>query len=431
MKRDQDKTEAILKEAETKLFDIETQRKTLRAELDAQLRREWEVKARLEIDRQVELETDRLRRLFETEVNKRVAIELEQDPNHSEKPRSLTPSLDDDRSTVHSTTTATSHSTVGSDSEFPSQTDISSLSLDSPFTSKPQKPLLKSTRTPLVRAYTIANYAASPADVQMVDPSPMSIASLALSPRKDSKGQKPSRLRPNIFSTGDAALEQVNESPACHSPIASDFDEYATNSGDDEELENFLALPSPTRDPFKPRGLQTKKMVRGEANAARLANIPNQFSSKTNPALASNTGISMNIKRPVSAVPVVTTSPSRKTMPSPGLRAKTAIGAARVPAITENGSPLKRTSSRESGVQLKQGNAGMLRAAVRNQLHGRTLVELAQARAGGDREKAPMAPYSRVAVKITEEDVPIWDPEQDEMPSPFLQRGRMVRSALR
>lgn len=58
---------------------------------------------------------------------------------------------------------------------------------------------------------------------------------------------------------------------------------------------------------------------------------------------------------------------------------------------------------------------------------GRTLVELAQARAGGISqaqkiEKDLGEDSSKENLRSSGE-VPIWDPERDEMPSPFLVRG--------
>ena len=60
---------------------------------------------------------------------------------------------------------------------------------------------------------------------------------------------------------------------------------------------------------------------------------------------------------------------------------------------------------------------------------GRTLVELAQARAGG----RPISMDGGKAMKDRPErldrempPVPVWDPERDEMPSPFLTRARRV-----
>jgi NIMA (never in mitosis gene a)-related kinase len=68
---------------------------------------------------------------------------------------------------------------------------------------------------------------------------------------------------------------------------------------------------------------------------------------------------------------------------------------------------------------------------------GRTLVELAQARAGGrpvevsDGNKSPepkgRAFAARMAEKAAEKgEPPVWDPEKDEMPSPFLRKVRRV-----
>ena len=67
----------------------------------------------------------------------------------------------------------------------------------------------------------------------------------------------------------------------------------------------------------------------------------------------------------------------------------------------------------------------MLKAVVNRNMQnagGRTLVELAQARAGMPSqaqkiEKVDLYGASR------KENVPVWDPERDEMPSPFLARG--------
>jgi NIMA (never in mitosis gene a)-related kinase len=68
---------------------------------------------------------------------------------------------------------------------------------------------------------------------------------------------------------------------------------------------------------------------------------------------------------------------------------------------------------------------------------GRTLVELAQARAGGrplSMDIGKPLHGVKLAADQTERDlppVPIWDPEKDEMPSPFLIRGAWVMRNLR
>ena len=74
------------------------------------------------------------------------------------------------------------------------------------------------------------------------------------------------------------------------------------------------------------------------------------------------------------------------------------------------------------------GGDGMYKAVMQRNMGGRTLVELAQARAGGggrvegggDNEDL-MKPSS-----FADEPAAVWDPERDEMPSPFLARGRKV-----
>jgi NIMA (never in mitosis gene a)-related kinase len=77
----------------------------------------------------------------------------------------------------------------------------------------------------------------------------------------------------------------------------------------------------------------------------------------------------------------------------------------------------------------------MLKTAMQNRLQGRTLVELAQARTApistlSDKEMLKPASKSdgaiKLAVNIAENEAPIWDPERDEMPSPFLVRTRAL-----
>jgi len=123
-------------------------------------------------------------------------------------------------------------------------------------------------------------------------------------------------------------------------------------------------------------------------------------------------------KRPVSAVPVITTSPQRHR---PGPDSPTRLARNRT---FEETSPIRKAANALGFRSKKEepvGNASMAKAAMRNQtngVHGRTLVELAQARAGA-------VPRADKLDKMRP-DCAVWDPEQDEMPSPFLQRGRKV-----
>lgn len=60
---------------------------------------------------------------------------------------------------------------------------------------------------------------------------------------------------------------------------------------------------------------------------------------------------------------------------------------------------------------------------------GRTLVELAQARAGGRPLSMDLGKGVKLAVERMDRElppVPVWDPERDEMPSPFLSRTKRV-----
>lgn len=57
-----------LQEAEARALNMEAEK----ARFEASLRREWEVKARLEIDRQIQIETEKLRKKFDFEVRSQV-----------------------------------------------------------------------------------------------------------------------------------------------------------------------------------------------------------------------------------------------------------------------------------------------------------------------------------------------------------------------
>ena len=85
------------------------------------------------------------------------------------------------------------------DMDFPSSTDLTELSVDSP---EPVKPLKKSARGGFARAQTFAGQMGqapgTPMDIEMAEPSPISIASLSLSPRRNGGVKAPMRGA-NIF----------------------------------------------------------------------------------------------------------------------------------------------------------------------------------------------------------------------------------------
>jgi hypothetical protein len=423
--KEKEAAEKKMKEAEDRMKSMET---AIRPEIESSVRREWEVKARLEIDRQVAMEVERLEKIFEAEISKRV-----EQLAAAAQPRSLTPSAEvsEPQQEVPAPTSLGTNDADSSD--FPSGTDLSSFSIESPPSfSKPPK---RSTRTPFTRAHTFATNAvtvASPKDVQMVDPSPMSIASLSLSPRKN--GQAQQHPKGNIFAAAEERWQPTNAS-SFNTPNGSDIED-SLGADDEDEDDELPVLPSPTRDPFKQLnkrpGMARQKIL--PANTKRLASAPNLFVNAN----------AANVKRPSSAVPVVATSPARRGGTSP-TRPRSAVGpmgvmSSKVPVAGDSGSPVRKTGGALKDANNKansNGNSkgeGLLKAALsRNQLQGRTLVELQQARAGGisEREK-PISKSDgaiKVAVRMLESEAPVWDPEQDEMPSPFL--VRTARPSLR
>ncbi|KAF2454655.1 kinase-like domain-containing protein [Lineolata rhizophorae] len=430
LRKEKELVSKSLKDLNDKTIRLESERESMRVEIDAMLRREWEVKARLEIDRQVAMELDRLRRTFDTEVDRRVSetVEVERRRVSSLSIENYGPIVEEDPSRP-SAPVAEGHlahvstSTSGEPSDFPSATDISSLSIESPKAN--DKLLKRSHRTPFARAQT--TYVASPMDVQMADPSPMSIASLSLSPRRNGSGSQKNATQPrparNIFvaaATGGIAGKEKWEptnassfpSPEPRSP-SSDIDGV-----DDDDDDGFPVVPSPTRaksncgnDPFKALapGRRPGVLRQKTAPAQRFASAPNfgaPLSSKPQ-------------SRPPTNTPAPARSPSRRK--------------SKLPGANEKGSPTKKPGSRElpyancnkedknSGLKSKKGNEDMFRAALRNNIQGRTLVELAQGRAADKHVDND----GIVMVKgITDKDeVAVWDPEVDEMPSPFLVRG--------
>lgn len=506
LKAEKDLATKQLKDAQEAVASIETQKQDMRIDIEAQVRREWEVKARLEIDRQVQAEMKRLQDAFEEEVSRRVAegilayqtqhqaqqllqqqqqqqaappaVSTQQPPPPDYSIRSSTPTIDEEDDIP--ALPKASFSTLAEDSEFPSQTDLSTLSIDEqdspslvrksaiPAYMKPKR----ATRTPLTRAKTM--FAAprdSPMDIVMASPSPIQIASLSLSPRRDAaatanaqQSQNSSSMFPrgNIFAQAaghfppptqthkksifgpadeideDLVLAALNKDvPIPSSPSLSSPDRQRpssapeTNDNDDEDDSLALpALPSPTRsgDPFKalhpqqrpgpgplsaaPRAKATG--AAGKVTAGRLASAPGWVgggSAKDLPSSARPHSRGAGPTQVRSTVPVVATSPTRP-------RSSKFLG-----GLAAQTSPARKTANSD--------------------LRGRTLVELAQARGapgdgssvlsngngrGGTKTAANPANAIALSAKLA---LPAeWDPERDEMPSPFLVRSKAIGQRL-
>ncbi|KAI9817578.1 MAG: G2-specific serine/threonine protein kinase [Pycnora praestabilis] len=401
---------AMRKEAEatSKIQRLETEKVKIREDIEASLRREWEVKARLEIDRQIQLELERLHKKFDAEVHEKVAIEVRKQMKDLKMAKDHAPvaTLPLDVSMSSSINTAT-------DTDFPSITDLSELSPESPISVK-SKALKKGTRTPFARAQTFN--VGSPVDVQMGEPSPMCIASLSLSPRRNSGATAGTDLSKNIF----AGAEKRWEPTIAYS--------------EDEDEDDLPPLPSPTRqkapkDPFK--GPTRPGMLRQKtAPLQKLNNQPNIFgalptkvqSQPVLPTLSSYAGDILTDKH--------RTSPNR---PVPRQMLSTTLA-------NDSGSPVRKTQAKvitnKAGHNPNAGGEDMFKAVMQRNMGGRTLVELAQARAGGrtlgdspspEKKLSREPPGSgemtiKFAARLAEREV-VWDPEKDEMPSPFLVRG--------
>ena len=391
LKKREEVTLQKAREAEQAVSRFEKEKQQMKAEIENTVRREWEVKARLEIDRQVQVELDKLRKRFDLEVQDRVATEVEKPKRHSSHK---------EETGVHSNRASQSSTSTGDYTDMPSSTDISQLSLESP-SSKENKPQKRETRTPFTRSKTVME---SPMDIQMTEPSPMSIASLSLSPRRTS-GSAPGR---NIFAEGERNRGKWEPNLAC---------------SDDEE-DDIPDLPSPTRSRVK----------------------PDPFKAPSRPLLRQNTAALM--QKLSTQPPLFPSNPSRLPQASGSTQSDSRHGEAKsrsphrrlskIPSsanlAADAGSPTRKTGVRQLPSKANGGGEEMFKAVMQRNMGGRTLVELAQARAGGRpiEDVKRCASDSRAtgqsqAMKVQEREPPaVWDPEKDEMPSPFLARGRKV-----
>ncbi|PQE05916.1 putative NIMA kinase protein [Rutstroemia sp. NJR-2017a BVV2] len=397
-----------IKEIEERTAKLEAERAAMRAEIDSSLRREWEVKAQLEINRLVQVEVENLRNQFDEEVRLRVEEELQKSSN------SANTSISEGDSTARDLYNSREYldpaSSVGSTGDdYSTTTDLT----DHSMSPEPSKILKKSTRTPFSRAQTM--FAGTPMDIEMADPSPICIASLSLSPRRNNGTKAPSSGR-NIFAQANINAEHRLQ------PMLLNLD-----SDDEDEI----PVPSPTRPKSKANPFN------------KAAGRPQLISQRTAPLQKLNTqssarNLSAELRSQGGLV-------SKKEASSPVSKRLS-----KIPSATNlsdlAGSPTRKPS-------LTKKNAGMdadlSKQAMKNNMKtgavmGRTLVELQQARAGG-RPMDMMSPTGKgksFGVRMVEKErgegatarlrgsggsigdmePTVWDPEKDEMPSPFLIR---------
>lgn len=370
-------------------------RAEISAEIEETKRREWEVKASLEITKQVQMQMTDLQAKFENEVQARVEAVLK---NRAQESRPLSPP---------STRASSFAQNVPEDS--PSTSDLSNLTADRSVDEKPDPhqfkritPPKRRSRGPLARSRTTFD---SPADVTMAEPSPMPIANLNLSPRRTTAADLPSiHNGKNIFT---AAATQY---PTSH--LSSPPSLNQSTIEEDEDEDDLPDLPSPTRaptaasNPFKPA--RPTLLRQKTAPMGRLPSLPALFP---------------------------TTRAQRVPSPPHSARTNTASGAAAGSPTRKKGDDMFRKviARNIGGLQSyteTEPNSGsnenlLMKKVMHRNLHGKTLVELAQPRAAGA--------TGATAAKGTSggennwrprQDVVVWDPEVDDMPSPFLLRGR-------
>lgn len=380
-------------EAEAKSLSYETEKEKMRQSIEEIVRREWEVKARLEIDRQVQIGMEKLQKDYQAEVQAGVQAQVQAQVESEVQRRIEMLKQAKDNMAVSPTdirlsSTSTSAST-SADTDFPSSTDLSSFSLDSPPSEKGRPPPPRKTaRTPFTRARTQFD---SPMDIQMGESSPMSIACLSLSPRRTAVASVATASNipnsKNIFALavggGNPKAHQgrskLNQQQLSSSPLPME-------SANEEDEDSLPDLPSPTRlpsshqDPFK-------------VPTAR----PGILRQKTAPSRRLST-------HPPGLFPSGPAKASRVTSP---------------PNTTASGSPVRKLARKPSAAG---GDNEMFKAVMQRKAlgGGRTLVELQQARAGG----APLnQAFGWEKGNENCREPPVWDPELDEMPSPFLVRG--------
>lgn len=423
LKTKEDLAARKIQESENKLRNIEAEKAQMRQEIESTVRREWELKAQLEINRLVQVEIEKLQKKFEQEVNEKVEYEVGK--RSSTQSHTSAKDFIGSGSLIVNDIPMSSISSAGED-DFPNSTDLTELSVDSP---EQVKALKKSARTPFSRAQTM--FINTPMDVEMAEPSPISIASLSLSPRRNGATKASSTGR-NIFA--DATRAESRWQPTLQ-------------NSDDSEEDDLPPMPSPTRqksakNPFKSHGARPPLISQRTAPIHKQVSQPGIFAAgkaNTAPTIAA-----------LSNAPDLRPQPGqgalRERNNSPNRRLS------KIPSSTNVSSLENAPTSPQRKTSLKKKNADgadLNKLAVKNHMvtkalsggnlapKGRTLVELAQARAGGrpisevsDGNRSPEPKGRAFAARMAERagnEPPIWDPERDEMPSPFLVRTRQRR----
>ena len=415
-----------LKDLDKRLAQMDTEKDATRLEIESVVRREWEVKARLEFNRFVQLEKDRLYQDFELQISSRVAQELESlrknETHQNATKRSSTPDTDEFPQDSNFPQNHQSQSTTGETDDLPSSTDLSELSLESPTLGKSKS--TKMGPSSFIRARTM--FDGSPMDVVMADPSPAPVASLNLSPRRNATASR--SVSRNIFVSKSAADPQSVERPE------------GEEDEEDDHTDELPPIPTPSRakplssNPFRPTELKRPTLLRQRTAPLRRNGAMSTKTGQNPGQIPQSTKENSNpqILGPRQHQKANTTSPTRgklktcdATSPHKGTNNRSS-------SPTRHQQPSTRPQSR------KRADEEMRHAAIlNNHVQGRTLVELAQAKTHRGPEDAPEVGVAAQSEARTDSnssedtaaaDPTIWDPETEDMPSPFLVKNsrRMI-----
>ncbi|KKA26427.1 hypothetical protein TD95_000116 [Thielaviopsis punctulata] len=471
----------VLSQKEKELAEIaasmEAEKKVMRQEIDTQVRREWEVKAEVEINRHINMEIESLKKQFELEVRNRVEAELKKRDILSESLHrsSLAPAaeLSANKSIKFTSNDMVQSMVVEPPTSTSTSSNPKSLSTSSSTSDGPSGGVNKrSLSTPskaLKRAQTM--YAGSipiptpetPSDIEMASPSPRTISGLSLSPRRRS-AIKPLETT-NIFHlnraanmTGSSHVSSNNNNNNNNNVPCWDLPRDASHNNNDSDGDNdghknfgMDAPPSPTQAIHSSKNPFTSKHRPSLPTSARagLSKGPSLSSKTSNPDLSR---MPPPPPRRMSKIPSVsnlavgkTSSGSSGSSGSDGGNAGTSVSPNR---LSSGGYLTKKTLHQYHSNINGADEDRPAKVLSKTNVIGRTRSELQKARAGGrplpalmHQQKSAsrtenMSPKRAFRERLSQteaatrrsSDPPVWDPEVDEMPSPFLQKTRQVRA---
>lgn len=432
-------------------LQAEAQKKSIENSVNAQLHREWEVKANLAITENTNARLKELEREFEMRLHNRVGLEVARrlqqlqvakleftgstSPVRARHPVAMTRSRED-------------YDVTGED-DCPSMTYLSSVSLESPVSRRVSS---RMQRTPFVEKARLLEIQ-SPMDIEMTEASPMvTIPSLALSPRRKSGASRLAPIGRNIFA--EAAGPKQNIDPADHALPESDEEEYTDDarpseegSLEDDKSPTFLIPAMKTRkeDPFtsdpakkvssrpslgaRQQTMPSRVMVasRHQLNAPTITGNPpphraNHFSTLEAP---------VRRREPLSTLPVA----NRTNILPPSMQLQTE---------PQNPTSPNRSRGGLKSKALHHGGDAMLRAVTTHNLMKENVSTSNQCATVTKRTTMvnPSSPERRLAGGAiglasrmlgdagSDTTPPVWDLEDVDCPSPFLKRQRSAISRV-